>query len=147
MLVAGSTTDLVPATTVVEIQDFNQGTATNPVLRTGPSLNHGRKFIPVILLNERIAVFGGSSQDEGNPVFIPEIFDPENEGQGWTDLTAAMIQYLDYIMVLHCCSLMDAFGQQAALLISVNLNCVRRSINQTTSRLLLLDQQFLEMLH
>ena len=94
-------------------------------MRTGPSLNHGRKFIPVILLNERIAVFGGSSQDEGNPVFIPEIFDPENEGQGWTDLTAAMIQYLDYIMVLHCSSLMDAFGQQAALLISVNLNCVQ----------------------
>ena len=95
MLVGGSTTDLVPATTVVEIQDFNQGTATSPVLRTGPSLNHGRKFIlPVILPNGRIAVFGGSSQGGGNPVLIPEIFDPENEGQGWTDLTAATVPRL-----------------------------------------------------
>ena len=101
MLAGGSTTDLQPATTVVEIQDFNQGTSTSPVLRTGPSLNHGRKFIvPVILPNGRIAVFGGSSQGGGNPVLIPEIFDPENEGQGWTDLTTATVPRLYHGMAL-----------------------------------------------
>ena len=59
MSVGGSTTDLVPATTVVEIQDFNQGTYLRVLFCVhGPSLNHGRKFIvPVILPNGRNKLF------------------------------------------------------------------------------------------
>jgi hypothetical protein len=36
-------------------------------------------------------IFGGSSQANNNPVFVPEMFDPENESQGWVDLPAATV--------------------------------------------------------
>ena len=36
-------------------------------------------------------VFGGSAQGNENPVFVPEMFDPENESQGWVNLPAATV--------------------------------------------------------
>ena len=33
-------------------------------------------------------------------MLIPEIFDPENEGQGWTDLTTATVPRLYHGMAL-----------------------------------------------
>jgi chitodextrinase len=92
MVVGGSSTDISPATNVVEIHDFNQGTATNPSIRRVGSLNTGRKFLlPIVLPNGKVAVFGGSSQGNNNPVFVPEMFDPENENQGWVQLPAATV--------------------------------------------------------
>jgi Domain of unknown function (DUF1929)/Bacterial Ig domain/Fibronectin type III domain len=92
MNVGGAISDTDPATTVVEIEDFNAGSSTNPVLRSVPSLNFARRFIlPIILPNGKIAVFGGSSQGGNSPVLTPEIFDPENEGQGWKTLPQAQV--------------------------------------------------------
>ncbi|MDQ6866052.1 MAG: DUF1929 domain-containing protein, partial [Thermoproteota archaeon] len=92
MIVGGSVAFDTAATNVVEIEDFNQGTSRAPVLRTGPSLNNGRKFVlPIILPNGKVVVFGGTSQGTTNYVFVPESFDPENEGQGWAILPAATV--------------------------------------------------------
>jgi hypothetical protein len=95
MIVGGSTTGSTAATAIVEIEDFNQGTSTAPVLRTGPSLNVGRKFLlPIILPNGKVVVFGGTSQGTSNTanyVYVPEMFDPENEAQGWVTLPAATV--------------------------------------------------------
>ena len=92
MIVGGSTSDTTVATNVVEIEDFNQGTSTAPVRRTVASLNSGRKFLlPIILPNGKVVVFGGSSQGTTNPINIPEMFDPENESQGWVTLPAATV--------------------------------------------------------
>ena len=92
MVLGGSVTATGPATDVVEIHDFNQGTSTSPNIRTVPRLNRGRKFLlPIILPNGKIVIFGGSSQANENPVFVPEMFDPENESQGWVNLPAATV--------------------------------------------------------
>jgi hypothetical protein len=93
MIVGGSTTGSTAATAVVEIEDFNQGTSTAPVLRTVASLNVGRKFVlPIILPNGKVVVFGGTSQGTStNYVYVPEMFDPENEAQGWVTLPAATV--------------------------------------------------------
>jgi methionine-rich copper-binding protein CopC len=92
MIVGGSTNDTTAATNVVEIEDFNQGTSTSPVLRRGPSIHHARKYLnPIILPNGKLVIFAGSSQNVTNPVLIPEMFDPENENAGWTDLPAATV--------------------------------------------------------
>jgi galactose oxidase-like protein/fibronectin type III domain protein len=93
MIVGGSTTGTTAATAVVEIEDFNQGTSTAPVLRTVASLNVGRKFVlPIILPNGKVVVFGGTSQGTStNYVYVPEMFDPENEAQGWVTLPAATV--------------------------------------------------------
>lgn len=92
MNVGGAISDTDPSTTLVEIEDFNAGSSTNPVLRSVPSLNFARRFIlPIILPNGKIAVFGGSSQGGNSPVLTPEIFDPENEGQGWKTLPQAQV--------------------------------------------------------
>ena len=92
IIVGGSTTGSTAATNVVEIEDFNQGTSTAPVLRTVASLNIARKFLlPIILPNGKVIVFGGSSQGTTNPIYIPEMFDPENESQGWVTLPAATV--------------------------------------------------------
>jgi len=92
MVLGGSVTDIGPATGVVEIHDFNQGTSTSPNIRTVRSLNRGRKYpLPIILPDGKVVIFGGSSQANENPVFIPEMFDPENESQGWVNLPAAVV--------------------------------------------------------
>ena len=95
MIVGGSVSDTVAATKVVEFQDFNAGTSTNPVLTTAAqSLNFGRKFInPIILPNGKIAIFAGSSQAGNltNAVLTPEIYDPENPSQGWLTLPNATV--------------------------------------------------------
>jgi hypothetical protein len=92
IIVGGSTTGSTAATNIVEIEDFNQGTSTAPVLRTTASLNIARKFLlPIILPNGKVIVFGGSSQGTTNPIYIPEMFDPENESQGWVTLPAASV--------------------------------------------------------
>ena len=92
MIVGGSTNDTTAATNIVEIEDFNQGTSTNPVLRRPPAIHHARKYVnPIILPNGKLVIFAGSSQNVTNPVLIPEMFDPENENAGWTDLPAATV--------------------------------------------------------
>jgi hypothetical protein len=92
MVLGGSVTGTGPATAVVEIHDFNQGTSTNPNIRTVRPLNRGRKYpLPIILPDGKVVIFGGSSQANENPVFVPEMFDPENESQGWVNLPAATV--------------------------------------------------------
>jgi hypothetical protein len=92
LIVGGSTSGTTAATNVVEIEDFNQGTSTAPVLRTVASINFARKFLlPIILPNGKVVIFGGSSQGTTNPIYVPEMFDPENEGQGWVTLPAATV--------------------------------------------------------
>jgi hypothetical protein len=92
LIVGGSISGTTTATKVVEIEDFNQGTSTAPVLRQVASLHYGRKFLlPIILPNGKVVVFGGSSQGTTNPIYIPEMFDPENESQGWVTLSAATV--------------------------------------------------------
>jgi hypothetical protein len=92
MVLGGSSTDTGPATNVVEIHDFNQGTSTSPNIRTVGPLNFGRKYpLPIILPNGKVVVFGGSAQANENPIFVPEMFDPENESLGWVSLPAATV--------------------------------------------------------
>jgi hypothetical protein len=92
LIVGGSTNDTTVATNICEIEDFNQGTSTAPKLRQVASLNYARKFVlPIILPNGKVIIFGGSSQGTTNPIYIPEMFDPENEGAGWVTLPAATV--------------------------------------------------------
>jgi hypothetical protein len=92
MVLGGSSSDTAPASNIVEIHDFNQGTSTSPILRRVGSLNRGRKYpLPIILPNGNVVVFGGSSQGNNNPIFVPEMFNPENESQGWVNLPAATV--------------------------------------------------------
>jgi hypothetical protein len=92
MVVGGSVSAVGPPTNVVEIHDFNQGTSTSPNIRTVQPLNRGRKYpLPIILPDGRVVIFGGSAQANENPVFVPEMFDPENEGQGWVNLPGATV--------------------------------------------------------
>ena len=92
MVLGGSVTGAGPTTDVVEIHDFNQGTSTSPNIRTVGPLNTGRKYpLPIILPDGKVVIFGGSSQANENPVFVPEMFDPENESQGWVNLPAATV--------------------------------------------------------
>jgi fibronectin type 3 domain-containing protein len=92
MIVGGSSTDTTTATNVVEMEDFNQGTSTNPVLRTVSSITYARKYpLPIILPDGKLVIFAGSSQGTTNPILIPEMFDPENESAGWVALPAATV--------------------------------------------------------
>ena len=92
LIVGGSTNDTTVATNVCEIEDFNQGTSRAPNLRQITPLHNARKFVlPIILPNGKVIIFGGSSQGTTNPVYIPEMFDPENEGAGWVTLPAATV--------------------------------------------------------
>ena len=90
LIVGGSATDTVPATTSVEMLDFNQGTATNPVIHSANSITYGRKLLcPIILPNGKVLMIGGSSLANENPVYIPEMFDPVTGS--WTSLPAASV--------------------------------------------------------
>lgn len=90
LLVGGSPTSTDPATTKVEILDFNQGTSTSPIVRTVDSLHYARKWLlPMILPNGKAVVFGGRVQNGGNYVYVPEMFDPANET--WVDLPPASV--------------------------------------------------------
>jgi hypothetical protein len=92
IVIGGSSTNTAPATNIVEIHDFNQGTSTSPNIRRVASLNTGRKYVhPIILPDGKVVVFGGSTQGNNNPVYVPEMFDPENESQGWVNLPAATV--------------------------------------------------------
>ena len=85
LIVGGSATDGGLATTSVQVVDFNQGTSTTPVIRSVASIRNRRKYLlPVILPNGKAVIFGGSSQGNENPVYVPEMFDPVNET--WTSL-------------------------------------------------------------
>ena len=72
---------LNPGLTVVDILDFDAGSATNPVVRQVASISHGRRYLsPIILPNGRLVIFGGTAQGNNtSPVFIPEMFDPVTE--------------------------------------------------------------------
>ena len=48
-------------------------------------------MIPIILPDGKVVIFGGSAQGNNNPVFVPEMFDPENESQGWVNLPPATV--------------------------------------------------------
>ncbi|HEU4447276.1 MAG TPA: galactose oxidase-like domain-containing protein, partial [Nitrososphaeraceae archaeon] len=90
MVVGGSSTSTAPATNVVQIIDFDAGSYTAPVLRLTSPLSFARKMqVPVILPDGKCAVFGGSSQNNTNPVHQAEEFDPVTET--WQVLPSASI--------------------------------------------------------
>ena len=90
LIVGGSINGTAPATTTVEMVDFNQGSSTNPVIRSVSSVQYGRRFLlPVILPNGKIVIFGGSSQANEFPVYVPEMFDPQTES--WSTLPSASV--------------------------------------------------------
>ena len=90
LIVGGSVTDSSPATTSVQMLDFNQGSATTPVIRSTASIQNGRKLLlPTILPNGKVIVFGGSSLANENPVYVPEMFDSVTET--WTSLPSATV--------------------------------------------------------
>lgn len=88
LLVGGSPTSADPATTRVQILDFNSG---NPTVRTVASLRYGRKYpAPVILPDGKVVIFGGVSQGtQVNYRYVPEMFDPVAET--WTSLSSASV--------------------------------------------------------
>ena len=91
MIVGGSTSDTTVALTLlklkISIKALHSSSSKNSSI-----LNNGRKFIlPIILPNGKVVVFGGSSQGTTNPINVPEMFDPENESQGWATLPGATV--------------------------------------------------------
>ncbi|HEV8387641.1 MAG TPA: galactose oxidase-like domain-containing protein [Nitrososphaera sp.] len=87
LVVGGSPTSAEPATSQVQILDFNTG---NPSRRTVDSLQYGRKYLaPVMLPDGKVLVVGGAGQGNSNPRRVPELFDPESET--WTSLNAATV--------------------------------------------------------
>ena len=93
------------ATTSVEILDFDQGTATNPVVRQTTPIIYRRKLTaPVILPDGKCVVFGGSEKGTTIPVRIPESFDPVTES--WQVLSPASVD-----RVYHQVSLLLADGR------------------------------------
>ena len=98
VLIVGAT-DTTPATTSVEMQDFNQGTASNPVIHSANSITYGRKLLcPTILPNGKVLMIGGSSLANENPVYIPEMFDPVTGA--WTSLPAATVPRVYHTVAL-----------------------------------------------
>jgi hypothetical protein len=89
LIAGGSPTSADPATTRVQILDFNSG---NPDVRTVDSLQYGRKYpAPVILPDGKVILFGGVSQ--GTQVSyrnVPEMFDPVTEN--WSSLSSANVR-------------------------------------------------------
>ena len=60
LIVGGSATDTTPATTSVEMLDFKQGTASNPVIHSANSITYGRKLLcPTILPNGKVLMIRG----------------------------------------------------------------------------------------
>lgn len=88
LLVGGSPTAADPATTRVQILDFNAG---NPEVRTVASLRYARKYpAPVILPDGKVVIFGGAGQGtRTNYRYVPEMFDPVTET--WTSLSSASV--------------------------------------------------------
>lgn len=87
LIVGGSPTSADPAIRTCQILDFNAG---NPSIKTVGSLAYGRKYLaPVILPDGKVVVFGGAAQDNSNPRYAPEMFDPSTER--WTTLPAASV--------------------------------------------------------
>jgi len=88
LIVGGSPTAADPATTTVQVLDFNAG---NPQVRTVGSLTYGRKYMaPVILPDGKVVVFGGVQQGtQVNYRYVPEMFDPATET--WTSLAPATV--------------------------------------------------------
>ena len=89
LIAGGSPTSADPATTRVQILDFNEG---NPQVRTVDSLQYGRKYpAPVILPDGKVVLFGGVSQGtQVNYRNVPEMFDPVSEQ--WTSLASASVR-------------------------------------------------------
>jgi hypothetical protein len=73
-----------------EILDFNAGTDQNPTINYTASMAHGRVYAnPIILPNGKVAIFGGTTNPNTDPQFIPEMFDPLTNT--WSDLPAATV--------------------------------------------------------
>jgi hypothetical protein len=90
LVVGGSPTSSAQATDVVEIIDFNSSGTDVPVVRTVQSIQYRRKFfVPVILPDGKVVIFGGSSQGGTNYVYHPEMFDPVSET--WSTLPPATV--------------------------------------------------------
>jgi hypothetical protein len=88
LLVGGSPTAADPATTKVQILDFNAG---NPQIRTVASLRYGRKYPALVILPDgKVVIFGGAGQGtQVNYRYVPEMFDPVAET--WTSLSSASV--------------------------------------------------------
>ena len=87
LVVGGSPTAAEPATSQVQVLDFNAG---NPSRRTVDSLQYGRKYLaPVMLPDGKVLVLGGAAQGNSNPRRVPEMFDPASET--WSSLSAASV--------------------------------------------------------
>lgn len=87
LVVGGSPTSAEPATSQVQVLDFNAG---NPSRRTVDSLQYGRKYLaPVLLPDGKVLVLGGAAQGNSNPRRVPEMFNPTSET--WTSLPAASV--------------------------------------------------------
>ena len=84
-------------------------------------------------------IFGGYSQKNENPVFVPEMFDPENESQGWVNLPAATV--LDYTMAQLYYDRMVAYLWLTPS--QLNRNCELRFLGQAISFLQQQGQQYL----
>jgi hypothetical protein len=96
LVVGGSPTLSDPATTSVEMLDFDASSSSVPVIRSVSPIAHRRKFPnPVILPNGKLVIFGGHENVSSIKVLIPEMFDPVTET--WQDLSAAT-QYHGRIM-------------------------------------------------
>jgi hypothetical protein len=90
LVVGGSATVTDPATTSVEMLDFNASSSSVPVIRNVSPIAHRRKFPnPVILPNGKLVIFGGHENVSSIKVLIPEMFDPITET--WQDLPAATV--------------------------------------------------------
>jgi hypothetical protein len=90
LLVGGSPSASSPATNTAEIIDFDAGSSSSPIVRGVASLQYARKFLlPVMLPDGKLVVFGGSSNLNSNPVYVPEMFDPVTER--WSSLATASV--------------------------------------------------------
>jgi hypothetical protein len=88
LIAGGQSNYLLPATNTAEMLDFNQGTATAPVIRSTASMRIARVFaLPVILPTGKLVLFGGVAQNTEDYIHTPEMFDPVTET--WTSLPDA----------------------------------------------------------
>ena len=90
LIVGGQSNYLLPATNTAEMLDFNQGTASAPVIRSTTPMNIARVFaLPVILPTGKLVLFGGAARDPDEYIHTPEVFDPVTET--WSTLPDANV--------------------------------------------------------
>ena len=105
LLVGGSPSATEPATTTVEILDFNASTGQTPVIRTVSPLTYRRRYLlPVILPNGKLLILGGKQNTSGpagsGDVFIPEIFNPVTETWQSNIPAASVTQSISFCCII-----------------------------------------------